>query len=512
MPSPLILRARARRRPAAAPAATSPAVGAPPPIGARRRRRLALLLVAVVAAAGLRAAADEPLAVAGAEVRHGAGFEATVLGWTSWYGSYQLGDLGAGWCIDHGLRAPDPALAYAPTPVADASADTRAAMAWAATMHSAADPVEAAAVMLVLHDLMGARYPFGTLQVDRMSAANLGGFGGREAVVLARARAIRAEAVAHRHLRAPFRLDLAVDLDPPPARTGRLIGRLTDAAGAVVVGAPMTAKADGAALSADATTTGTDGRAVLGLRAGAGPAWFVAMAGVPDPALSAFASTRAVAQRVARPAFLPVSAAAELAPVPPTTTTTSQPTTTTTAPPTTTTSQPTTTTTAPPTTTTSRPTTTSIAPPTTTTTAAPPATAPPTTTPTTSAPSTTTSSTSVTPTTPTTTAPPTTTSTPATQLPPDSPAGPPPTAVAGPAPVLPRTGGAVGGLVAVGGGLVLVGLAALAASRRPGRRPGRPAGRPTGRSRPGGILGATPRRPPTRSASARPGSGDAIAR
>ena len=430
MPSPLPLRARVHRRPATRPAPTAPV--APPP---SRRRRLGLLVLALLVVAALRGAAVGPVGVAVAEVRHGAGFEATVLGWTSWYGSYQLGDLGAGWCIDHGLRAPDPALAYAPTPVADASADTRAAMAWAATLHTPADPVEAAAVMLVLHDLMGARYPFGILQVDRLTPANLGGFGGREGEVLGRARAIRAEAVAHRHLRAPFHLALAVELDPAPARTGRLVGRLTDANGAAVAGAPVTAKADGATLSADATSTGPDGRAVLGLQAGAGPAWFVAMAGVPDPALSAFASTRAVAQRVARPAFLPVSAATELAPVPPTTTTTRPPTTTTAAPPATATTS-TTSTTAPPTSTTS------------------------------------------------TTAPPTsTTSTTALATPPEA---PPATPVAGPGPVLPRTGGEVGGLVLAGGGLVLAGLAALVAGRRPTpgrsrRRTGRGTGpRPSG--------------------------------
>ena len=42
------------------------------------------------------------------------GFHATVAGWTSWYGSYDLGALGPAWCIDHGLRAPDPALGLPP--------------------------------------------------------------------------------------------------------------------------------------------------------------------------------------------------------------------------------------------------------------------------------------------------------------------------------------------------------------------------------------------------------------
>ena len=42
---------------------------------------------------------------ADAQVVHGAGFEATVAGWTSWYGSYQLAGVGQTWCIDHGLQA-----------------------------------------------------------------------------------------------------------------------------------------------------------------------------------------------------------------------------------------------------------------------------------------------------------------------------------------------------------------------------------------------------------------------
>ena len=49
-----------------------------------------------------------------AAVVHGRGFEATVLGWTSWYGNYGLGDLGWGWCIDHGRLAPDADLGYVP--------------------------------------------------------------------------------------------------------------------------------------------------------------------------------------------------------------------------------------------------------------------------------------------------------------------------------------------------------------------------------------------------------------
>ena len=49
---------------------------------------------------------------AGAVVTPLHGYRATVDGFTSWYGSYGMAGLGTAWCIDHGIRAPDPAFAY----------------------------------------------------------------------------------------------------------------------------------------------------------------------------------------------------------------------------------------------------------------------------------------------------------------------------------------------------------------------------------------------------------------
>ena len=66
------------------------------------RRRLAAVVWRTGAGRCRRPVPARPQAT----VVHRVGFEATVLGWTSWYGSYDLGPLGAGWCIDHGLRAP----------------------------------------------------------------------------------------------------------------------------------------------------------------------------------------------------------------------------------------------------------------------------------------------------------------------------------------------------------------------------------------------------------------------
>ena len=107
------------------PAPARAAAPIPPLLGALG---VALLIWgAVVAGAGARA---RP---ALATVAHQLGFEATVLGWTSWYGGYDLGAIGTGWCIDHGSAAPDAAFDYRPANPTDLRDDTKAAMAWAVT-------------------------------------------------------------------------------------------------------------------------------------------------------------------------------------------------------------------------------------------------------------------------------------------------------------------------------------------------------------------------------------------
>jgi len=142
------------------------------------------VLLVVAALALLLSPAAAPPAVAAVTPR--AGYHATVLGWSSWYGSYDLGPAGVGWCIDHGMAAPDPAFRYVPVVAADVDDDRRSAMAWIVTSHAGtADPVDGAAVMLALHDLRGASYPFGVLDVDRLSPGQLAGFAGRETEVLA---------------------------------------------------------------------------------------------------------------------------------------------------------------------------------------------------------------------------------------------------------------------------------------------------------------------------------------
>jgi LPXTG-motif cell wall-anchored protein len=390
----------------------------------RSGRRLGAFAAAATIALGATLAA---LGTGGspvlAQVVHGHGFAgATVLGWTSWYGSYDLGEIGPGWCVDHGLRAPDPALAYVPTDLAGASDGTRAAVAWAVGAHEASDPITAAALMLALHDLMGAVYPYGRLDVDALGPAQLAGFQGHEGEVVHHARRIKADALAHAHLRAPFALAVSVPaLDAGGGTTAT--GRVTDAGGQPVTGVEVAFTASGATLVAgERGTTGGDGTVALPLTGSTGGIAVTGTAIVPG-ALSAWAPTAAPAQRIAHPNRTPVHGTASLAA---TTTTTTVPPTTTTVPPTTLPASP-----APPRQITP---TTVEAPETTTTTTAPP---------------TTTSAPTPPSTTPAPPSPPQTTPAPA----------PPPAPPARVTSRLPRTGDdRTAGLVLVGTGTLLLGL------------------------------------------------------
>ena len=407
-----------------------------------RRIRPAILvlttgLVLCCAAVGLH----RPPPSAGAAVTPRTGYRATVLGWSSWYGSYDMGMLGPAWCIDHGLHAPDPAFRYLPVRASDLDADRRAAMAWAVAERGGGDdPVDAAAVMLVLHDLRGASYPFGTLDVDRLRPAELAGFDGHEAEVIARARDLKADAWAHRHLRAPFHL--SVELQPAAGLDGTVVAQVVDAAGTAVPGAGVALTAHGATVEAPTGgSTAADGRLArrYHLTEPNGGATFEAAALVADPELSTFSSSTVRAQRVAARGWLGLRARGVLAAPPPTTSTSTAP---------------------PPTT----------APPTT----APPTTAPPTTAPPTTAPPTTTAA----PTT-STSVPPATTAVPRTSAsPPASSTVPVPS---GPASSLPVTGaGNTWALTAIGLVLMAVGgvlaLAGRARRNRPRHRPRRAGG------------------------------------
>jgi hypothetical protein len=411
----------------------------------------AVCLLIGVAITGGPDAAEHP---AGAVVMHELGFEATVNGWTSWYGAYGLGALGWGWCVDHGAHAPDGDFGYLPASLdGETTPEIQAAMSWAATTNEPSDPVTAAATMLVLHDLRRAVYPYGVIDVDRMTTANLAGFGGHETDVLTRARRIKADALAHTNLRAPFSLALSATAVAPGA-PGTLSITLADASGTPVAGMPVTVVASGARLTAPPHgVTDASGAASFTFSAAAGANDFVAWSVVPDPRPRIFGSSTVRAQRIIQPARLDVSGATSFRADVPSTTSTSTSTTSTTSTSTTSSSTTSTSTTSTSTTSTTRPpptTTSTTRPPSTTTTTRRPATTT-TTAPPTSGPSTTTSTTTV----PTPT---TSTSTPGPPPPPPSPRG-----------SLPVTGSSTWSLVLIAAGLVLAGAALRGAAR--GLRP-----------------------------------------
>lgn len=398
-----------------------------PVTGRARARRAASLLVACVLLATGGSRLGLAARPATAAVVHGRGYEATVFGFSSWYGSYVVGAIGPAWCVDHGIRAPDPALGYVPTSLTGTPPSVRSALAWVFGRYGAdPDRPTAAALMLVAHDLMGAQYPFGELDVDRLGVANLAGFGGDEAAVLARARQLKAEAIDHAHLAGRWAIEATADA-PAPGQPGTLVVSLT-AGGAPAAGIGLVATATGATLTGGAGVvelrTGADGRTSLPFTAADGPYQLRVGATLPDLELQAFAPTGGRAQRVARAATVEVVAAVDLVGVAPTTTTTA---------PTTTTS----TTVAPTTTSTSTSTSTS-----TTSTTAP----------------TTSTSTSTTSTSTSTTAPTITSSTAPAEVAAPSTTEAVVVATASPPPVaLPRTGADTPALLCIGAGLVLVG-------------------------------------------------------
>lgn len=287
------------------PTCTTPSSG---PAGRPRPFVLLVGLVGVVAALVGAGALDGPRPAVAA-VEHGHGFAGVVDGFRSWYGSYRLGGHGEVWCVDHAIPAPDAVLAYEPTGLDDRAADTRRAVAWAVGRHGpGADRVTAAALMLVLHDLMGAVYPSGPLSVDVLSPDRLVGFEGHADDVVAAARRIKADAVARAHLVGPMVLTAEADA-VAAGRAGELRAALTDVAGAAVEGVVVHPAVVGAALLGDVDrTTDAGGRIAWPYTAGAASNRFDLTATVPGAELLALRPTQGRAQRVVRPAAATVAA------------------------------------------------------------------------------------------------------------------------------------------------------------------------------------------------------------
>ena len=252
-----------------------------------------------------------PPAASSAAVEHGVGFSGSVDGYRSWFGSYRLGDLGEVWCVDHGIAAPDVVLGYEPTGLDDRAPETRRAVAWAVGRHGVgADRVTAAALMLVLHDLMGAVYPSGPLSVDRLSEADLGGFGGSAAEVLARARTIKADAVSRADLVGPLAMTVAAEGEGTTVagRPGTLRATVLDAAGLPLADVAVHPTVEGAELEGEVDRrTGEDGSVSWPFVSGPGENRFSLTADVPGAELVALHPTAGAAQRVARPAGVVVT-------------------------------------------------------------------------------------------------------------------------------------------------------------------------------------------------------------
>ena len=273
------------------------------PLVAAATVQLAALVIAGPGASPL------PLRPAHAAAERQAGFWAVVDGYRGWFGTYAMGALGTAWCVDHDLPAPDPDYRYAPAPLGDKAPEVRQAMAWALGAHGpGADRVTAAALMLALHDLADAAYPSGPLRLDALDRGGLRDFEGLEDQVLARARTIKADALAHARLRRPLRLTARAD-EVRVGQTGTLVVRVADAAGAGVAGVPVRVKAEGAVLAgAGESRTDHQGEQRFSFRAGRGDNRFEVTGTVPSLELDSFAPSTRRAQRVARPARVPLTA------------------------------------------------------------------------------------------------------------------------------------------------------------------------------------------------------------
>lgn len=263
---------------------------------------LVVLVATCVVAAVLssaREARDNPAAAA---VTHRVGMKGTVLGWTSWYGSYGLGPLPFAWCVDHGTRAPDPELGYRPTPLLDVPPETRRAVSYAVTTYASTnDPLRSAALMLALHDLMGAVYPHGELDLEVMTTRDLAGFGGSESRLLQEARRILRDSLAV--ARRPWPAVLEIRAEPSAAGTQTTVTvRVLDGSRRPVAAVPVSIQSRGATPESLQVTTGETGEARARFTTRPGRNSFEAVVRTVSEEPEAYGPTVARAQRVVVPA------------------------------------------------------------------------------------------------------------------------------------------------------------------------------------------------------------------
>ena len=227
------------------------------PAAVRRRAGVLLLLVAAVLIA-------LPLPIARAAVREGVGLRGTVLGRSSWYGSYDVAGIGLAFCLDAERLAPDSDYDYRLGPPITGVLGAEIAYV-AGTYGTTRDPIRAAAVKLVLHDLQGALYPRGTLDVLRLQASDLSGFSGRAADVVAAAQSMMRATVREYRL-GPYRLDVRAPASVAPGSSFDVDVTLVDARGSRIAGANVRGQVSGASPRTVSGRTDSAGRVRFALR------------------------------------------------------------------------------------------------------------------------------------------------------------------------------------------------------------------------------------------------------
>lgn len=241
-----------------------------------------------------------PIGSASAAVVEAAGLNGTVLGWSSWYGSYTVAGVGTGFCLDHAKLAPDSAYSY--KLAATIAGTTGAELAYVARTYGATrDALTAAATNLVIHDLQNAVYPYGALNVMTLQPSQVAGFNGQASKLIARARAIMADTIAH-YLIGPYHLSLVTPTSVSATLTVPVSLSLLDGRGTPIAGARVTLTATNTTVKTLTVTTDSSGKAKATFTATGGnvSVAVTASAVLPSPTPLVYAGSGTYATRAQR--------------------------------------------------------------------------------------------------------------------------------------------------------------------------------------------------------------------
>lgn len=222
------------------------------------RRRVARRAGALLALLGVVMIAL-PIGPAQAVVRTAVGMRGTVLGRTAHYGTYFVPGVGNVLCLDASKIAPDSDYAYKPGATIGGTLGAQLAYA-ASTYGNTTDPVTAIAAKLVVHDLQGAVYPHGAMDVFRLQPNQLAGFGGREAAIVAKARAEMTDVLKNYRV-APYRLTLASPTTLDENNRVPITATLLDGRGRTLAGFRVTLTGSNTTVATITVTTNSTGKA-----------------------------------------------------------------------------------------------------------------------------------------------------------------------------------------------------------------------------------------------------------